>query len=659
MKRIFSIILVAVLLMTAAGGVMAHAEEDISAAFTDPWFLQLVCESLGKKEGDAITAQECLGIKELYALHFSGISRLDGIEYLQNLEKLDCSDSRGLCLADLSKNVKLTWIDLSWNQLEHLDVSALTELEHLDIHWNEIAALDLSANTKLEYLDCNDNQLTALDLSANTQLETLYCTRNQLPSLDVTNNQNITEFACGMNHFSSEQEIIGWDTLQLNYDQDFSTGIYPLSAEITVTQMPTKKHVSGSGDPSLKGLELTLTGADFTRSVRFNDLKLLHKHWSYMRERKNPDHIWNFYFESENEITVSYGVISEQGFDDFGGEGLVLKYAGTAKLDLNEESVLAKKAKVLKLGKAKTAFVTSTEEDNFFYSMFGNPLFQFIAPEEGEYQIVTSGVPKKRSYWIDLLHDGNDSGIVYDEDYDDYSYDCYGGKVIDDGPWMLDDVPVQTKPDPTEPYPAGAVTTEPDPMQSAAVEVSVTPNSEGDSVALDGESSDEQNSAAGYTEDAGGCDDDDFDDFEDYDDYDYDYENGDVFGVIDNEDGLTNTPPIWLKKGETIYLNPYVSPNDEVCGVFWWDIGLPKLAPPFGFKIKIESVTTEAADLQQGKKVPVHISRKQPSQMFAFTPEEDGNYTFFQAAARTTIPTPLCPTPRTTASHFSLNTTGG
>jgi len=58
---------------------------------------------------------------------------------------------------------------------------------------------------------------------------------------------------------------------------------------VTITQMPTKLYTYGQEEPSLKGLELTLHSGGFTRSVRYNDLKRLHKSWAYMYEPGAPE----------------------------------------------------------------------------------------------------------------------------------------------------------------------------------------------------------------------------------------------------------------------------------------------------------------------------------------------------------------------------------
>lgn len=150
-----------------------------------------------------------VALKELY-LTYCPLNELN-VSSLVNLEKLDCS-SCFLESLDLSNNTRLTHLRCGMdNALEELDLTNNPELIELCcghdgtgrifvqdypegrdlMHGNKLTRLDLSRNTKLEVLDCVANFLTELDLSANTNLKVLYCSANKLTKIDLSRNQKL------------------------------------------------------------------------------------------------------------------------------------------------------------------------------------------------------------------------------------------------------------------------------------------------------------------------------------------------------------------------------------------------------------------------------------------------------------------------------------
>jgi Leucine-rich repeat (LRR) protein len=93
--------------------------------------------------------------------------------FVDELTILSCT---GLGIADVTGIEALgalTDLDLSFNQLTSVDVSANTALYFLDLSFNQLTSIDVSANTALNYLHLSDNQLTSIDVSANTTLTDL------------------------------------------------------------------------------------------------------------------------------------------------------------------------------------------------------------------------------------------------------------------------------------------------------------------------------------------------------------------------------------------------------------------------------------------------------------------------------------------------------
>ena len=110
-----------------------------------------------------------------------GISDLTGIENFENLEVLN----------------------VSGNELTHLDVSHNIYLKRLICYGNKISSLDLSNNAKLEYLSIGEypvlssgNNITSIDLGNNINLKDIDCSNNKLSNLDITNNVNLEHLYC-------------------------------------------------------------------------------------------------------------------------------------------------------------------------------------------------------------------------------------------------------------------------------------------------------------------------------------------------------------------------------------------------------------------------------------------------------------------------------
>ena len=170
---------------------------------------------------DTLTEQQRNQLQELILPQ--GIKDLKGIEYFENLEKLDGA-TVGLKYLDVTKNKKLKYLDVNTNQLEYLKVTENTGLEYLHCGSNQLTELDVTHNRKLSklwcynnqftkldvsknsdlvWLGCGSNSLTELDVSRNPKLEMLLCADNQLTELDLSKNTALTELDCSGNHLTS------------------------------------------------------------------------------------------------------------------------------------------------------------------------------------------------------------------------------------------------------------------------------------------------------------------------------------------------------------------------------------------------------------------------------------------------------------------------
>jgi len=128
----------------------------------------------------------------------SSISDLTGIENFTSLQTLIASRN-SLSSVNLSKNTKLTFLNIGNNQLTALDLSTNTALENLDCQKNKLLALDIYNNINLTGLNCSSNALTSLNVTANTLLTELATNSNKITSLNIDNNVALQSINCGGN----------------------------------------------------------------------------------------------------------------------------------------------------------------------------------------------------------------------------------------------------------------------------------------------------------------------------------------------------------------------------------------------------------------------------------------------------------------------------
>ena len=156
-------------------------------------------------DGNDIDIEASRGAFEnIYSLSIynKGISNLNGIKYLTNLEDLHCSGNQ-LTSLDVSGCANLNTLDCNGNQLTSLDVSGCDNLYYLDCHNNQLTSLNVSGYANLNYLYCSDNQLTSLDVSECASLKLVSCLGNQLTSLNVSGYTKLEDLYCNGNQLTS------------------------------------------------------------------------------------------------------------------------------------------------------------------------------------------------------------------------------------------------------------------------------------------------------------------------------------------------------------------------------------------------------------------------------------------------------------------------
>ncbi len=98
-----------------------------------------------------------------------GVTSMQGIEQMPNLEGIAADWNPGLTSLDLSHNPKLTYLSVSHTGLTSMDLSCLPLLQTADCSFASLTELDVTNNPLLKNLNCNNNLLTTLDLTGIAQ----------------------------------------------------------------------------------------------------------------------------------------------------------------------------------------------------------------------------------------------------------------------------------------------------------------------------------------------------------------------------------------------------------------------------------------------------------------------------------------------------------
>jgi hypothetical protein len=134
---------------------------------------------------------------------------------------LDISRNNKIVKIDISKNTKLSTLNVNnnnlsivsfpenkllqnlsceSNNLKTLDISLYPELEILNCGYNKLTSLNVTQHPNFKRLVCPSNEIITLDLSNNPQLQILYASNNKLTSLDLSKNPNLFQIICNYNN---------------------------------------------------------------------------------------------------------------------------------------------------------------------------------------------------------------------------------------------------------------------------------------------------------------------------------------------------------------------------------------------------------------------------------------------------------------------------
>lgn len=218
-------------------GVTVFSISDIALGYMD-----------GSELSGVITFTCCCGLTD-DALKLPAVS---------TVTELNLSDNKLTVLPDLSKYENLKHLNISSNEFEDVDISALKTLTNFYAAGNKLVNIKLD-NPNLIYLVLVDNKLAQIDLSGAPNLDELALSQNELTSLDVTMLPVLRVLVVDRNFMTIS-------TLPLPLEQ-YDIYIYQNQAQLDV--QPENGIVDLSGEASREGFASKYTW--FLDTPYFND----------------------------------------------------------------------------------------------------------------------------------------------------------------------------------------------------------------------------------------------------------------------------------------------------------------------------------------------------------------------------------------------------
>lgn len=191
--------------------------------FPDKVFKKYLIDNFDKDGDGEISLTEALTINKVLCSR-KGIISIAGIEYLPNLEVLDCSRNE-IGNIDISENKKLKHLSCYNNpicslnikenpllitlycgncNIDDLDCSQNRDLEILSCRFNPLRQIDLWKNTKLILLNVRRCLLEELELRSLKKLQTLDCRENKLYEIQLYENKELIQMDCSYNDLHND-----------------------------------------------------------------------------------------------------------------------------------------------------------------------------------------------------------------------------------------------------------------------------------------------------------------------------------------------------------------------------------------------------------------------------------------------------------------------
>ena len=291
--------------------------------FPDPIFRQYVADNFDTDKNGVLSQEEIARVTDISVGgqydNPSELKSLKGIEFFQNLQKLDCHSTQ-VSELDVSKNVNLQNLNCyNAQKITKLDVSKNIALESLSCSNTQISQLDVSKNVALESLSCDNTQISELDVSKNVALESLSCSNTQISELDISNNINLQVLFC---QYTPISELNVDNNVNLTNLDCFNTKISKLDVSKNValinllcsdTQISeldvsnnTKLKVLSCGNTQIQSLDVSnnlqlerlscietgINQLDISKNVKLLILDVTNTELTELNVANNPELLW-------------------------------------------------------------------------------------------------------------------------------------------------------------------------------------------------------------------------------------------------------------------------------------------------------------------------------------------------------------------------------
>ena len=194
--------------------------------YTDPTTGQTFTYHIARNITDLTGIEYFTAVTDLN-ISYNNLGTVD-LSALTNLQTLKCNGS-GLTALDVSSNRALRYLNFDNdapnllspysypNTFTSINLTNNTQLTYLRCEYNKLTSLNVSTLINLEYLNCYGNNIDQLDVTNNTHLVVLGCSGNSIPLLNVSNCTDLQELYCANNQLQNLDVTQNTDLERLDF----------------------------------------------------------------------------------------------------------------------------------------------------------------------------------------------------------------------------------------------------------------------------------------------------------------------------------------------------------------------------------------------------------------------------------------------------------
>ena len=263
--------------------------------FPDKDFKKYLVDTFDKDGDGEISLTEALTITKVLCSR-KGIKSIAGIEYLPNLEVLDCSKN-AIENIDISENKNLKYLNCCTNPIHSLNIKnnpTLTMLYCGNCYINE---LDCSLNKNLEILSCRFNPLKKINLQENKKLTILRVRRCQLEKLELYNLKALQVLDCSENKLYELRLHKNEELIHLNCSYN------DLYGDLYVGNNLNLKYLECYGNKNLESITISEEQhieKIYSKIIPTTNSYRRYLQWrEYQEEKMNDADYWSEFYEDE------------------------------------------------------------------------------------------------------------------------------------------------------------------------------------------------------------------------------------------------------------------------------------------------------------------------------------------------------------------------